>query len=70
MGETAEEVATISSLSRLEQEDFAARSHELADVAYSQDYYSDYVLELDGVARDEGIRVPVNRENGKSQTCL
>ncbi|MEE2925398.1 MAG: thiolase family protein [bacterium] len=62
MGETAEEVATISSLSRLEQEDFAARSHELADVAYSRGYYSDYVLELDGVARDEGIRVPVNRE--------
>jgi len=62
MGETAEEVAAISSISRLEQEDFAARSHELANRAYSKEYYSDHILEIDGVARDEGIRVPVNRE--------
>ena len=62
MGETAEEVATISTISRLQQEDFAARSHELADMAYSKEYYSDHVLDIDGVARDEGIRLPVNRE--------
>ncbi len=62
MGETAEEVARISSVSRIKQEDFAARSHELADEAYSKHYYNDHVLELDGVNRDEGIRVPVNRD--------
>ena len=61
MGDTAEEVAKVSSVSRLQQEDFAARSHELADIAYAKHYYSEHVLELYSVARDEGIRVPVNR---------
>ena len=62
MGDTAEEVAKVSSVSRLQQEDFAARSHELADMAYVKHYYSEHVLELYDVARDEGIRVPVNRD--------
>tara|TARA_Y100000589_G_scaffold175742_1_gene166794 strand:- start:1241 stop:2377 length:1137 start_codon:yes stop_codon:yes gene_type:complete len=62
MGDTAEEVVKRSQVSRVKQEDFAARSHELADIAYNKNYYSDHVIHLMDVAKDEGIRVPVNRQ--------
>lgn len=61
-GDTAERVARqFPQITRERQEDFAARSHELADAAYRNNWYRDqlhpYLIE-----RDEFIRVPVDRE--------
>lgn len=65
-GETAEKVARqYPSLSRLEQEDFAALSHESADHAYATGKYAGNVLPY-LIDRDEFIRVPVNRQKMSS----
>lgn len=67
-GQTAEKVAAkYPHLSREKQEDFAARSHELADAAFDQGKY-DHQIRLPIGARDEFIRVPVNREKMASLT--
>ena len=61
-GETAELVARkYQHLCRLEQEDFAARSHQLADQAFADGKYKSQVVDS-GAERDELIRVPVDRE--------
>ncbi len=65
-GETAELVAQrYKHINRHLQEDFAARSHQLADEAYRADRYSNQILPV-GVERDEFIRVPVDREKMSS----
>ena len=62
-GETAEKVArSYSHIDRQSQEDFAARSHELADAAYNAGKYDIQVIGSNDKQRDEFIRVPVNRE--------
>ncbi len=61
-GETAERVAQqYPQLDRLAQEDFAARSHELADAAYANGSYADQLFPV-FIDRDEFIRVPVDRD--------
>ena len=61
-GTTAEKVASqYPNLDRLAQEDFAARSHELADTAHTNGWYKKQIHPF-GAERDEFIRVPVNRE--------
>ena len=61
-GATAEKVARqYPHLDRTRQEDFAARSHELADQAHSKGCYKNQ-LHNAGAQRDEFIRVPVDRE--------
>ena len=61
-GETAENVCQrYPDLHRNAQEDFAARSHELAASAYDQGKYSKQIYPFE-IQRDEFIRVPVNRE--------
>lgn len=61
-GETAEKVARqYPALSRTLQEDLAARSHELADQAYSAGKYASCVFPYK-IDRDEFIRVPVDRQ--------
>ena len=61
-GDTAENVvARYPNLDRESQEDFAARSHELAAQAYDQGKYSRQIYPFK-IQRDEFIRVPVNRE--------
>lgn len=61
-GATAEKVAAqYPNLDREQQEDFAARSHELADAAYQQGNYSNQIHTY-LADKDEFIRVPVNRE--------
>lgn len=60
MGDTAEEIASRSGISRSAQEEFAARSHELAELAYASNHYANHVIEMNNVLKDEGIRVPVN----------
>ena len=61
-GETAENVCKqYPDLDRNAQEDFAARSHELAAQAYDQGKYDEQIYPF-LIQRDEFIRVPVNRE--------
>jgi acetyl-CoA acyltransferase len=60
-GETAERVASqFPQISRSQQEDFSARSHELADQAYRLGQYQQTIFPF-RIAQDEFIRVPVDR---------
>ncbi len=62
MGTTAENVARqFPQINRLEQEDLAARSHELAAAAYDR---GDYAQQLHAyrIDKDEFIRAPVDRQ--------
>lgn len=69
MGETAERVATkYSHITRSIQEEFAARSHEMANKAWSAGLYTNTVFAVDGVSRDEAIRYPTSLEKMASLT--
>nr|WP_245154903.1 thiolase family protein [Nocardioides sp. 1609] len=58
LGEANEVLADRFSISRERQDEFAARSHNLADAAWEAGFYDDLVVPVPGVelARDEGIR--------------
>ncbi|GAA1904646.1 thiolase family protein [Nocardioides lentus] len=58
LGEANEMLAERFSISRERQDEFAARSHVLADAAWEAGFYDDLVVGVEGVdlARDEGIR--------------
>jgi len=58
LGEANELLADRFSISRERQDEFAARSHNLADAAWEAGFYDDLVVPVEGVelARDEGIR--------------
>ena len=58
LGEANELLGEKFSIGRERQDEFAARSHELADAAWSAGFYDDLVVPVDGVdlARDESIR--------------
>jgi acetyl-CoA acyltransferase len=58
LGEANELLAERFSISRERQDEFAARSHNLADAAWEAGFYDDLVVPVEGVelARDEGIR--------------
>lgn len=58
LGEANEMLADKFGVSRDRQDEFAARSHELADAAWKSGFYDDLVVPVAGVdlARDEGIR--------------
>jgi acetyl-CoA acyltransferase len=58
LGEANELLGEKFSISRERQDEFAARSHNLADEAWSAGFYDDLVVTVEGVdlARDEGIR--------------
>ncbi len=61
-GDTAENVARrYPQIDRTAQEAFAARSHELADQAWREGKYAKQI-QAGQADRDEGIRVPVDRE--------
>ncbi|GAA3316220.1 thiolase family protein [Arthrobacter ramosus] len=57
-GETAEILADRFHISRQAQDEFAARSHRLADAAWNAGIYDDEVVSVPGTTllRDEGIR--------------
>jgi acetyl-CoA acyltransferase len=57
-GEANEQLAERLGVSRTRQDEFAARSHVLADQAWAAGFYDDLVVSVAGVdlARDEGIR--------------
>jgi acetyl-CoA acyltransferase len=58
LGEANELLGEKFAISRERQDEFAARSHQLADAAWEDGFYDDLVVPVDGVdlARDEGIR--------------
>jgi acetyl-CoA acetyltransferase family protein len=58
LGEANELLADRFSISRTRQDEFAARSHNLAHAAWEAGFYDDLVVPVDGVdlTRDEGIR--------------
>ena len=58
LGEANELLADRLGISRERQDEFAARSHVLADQAWTDSFYDDLVVPLPGVdlPRDEGIR--------------
>ena len=58
LGEANEQLADRYSISRERQDEFAARSHHLADTAWNDGFYDDLVVPVEGVdlTRDEGIR--------------
>lgn len=58
LGEANEMLGEKFSISRERQDEFAARSHNLADAAWEAGFYAGLVVPVDGVdlTRDEGIR--------------
>lgn len=56
LGRSAELVAERRGIGRLEQDEWALRSHELARKAWSDGMHAEFVLPRDDLARDESIR--------------
>ena len=58
LGEANEQLADELRIGRARQDEFAARSHNLAAAAWDDGFYDDLVVGVEGVdlARDEGIR--------------
>ncbi|MDN3029089.1 thiolase family protein [Streptomyces sp. S.PB5] len=58
LGEANEQLQERFGISRERQDEFAARSHQLAHAAWESGFYDDLVAPVDGVelTRDEGIR--------------
>ncbi|MGW3447245.1 thiolase family protein [Streptomyces sp. NPDC001076] len=58
LGEANEQLRERFGISRERQDEFAARSHQLAHAAWESGFYDDLVAPVDGVdlTRDEGIR--------------
>jgi acetyl-CoA acyltransferase len=56
LGECNEQLADELGIGRDRQDEFAALSHQRAARAWSEGFYDDLVLPVDGLERDEGIR--------------
>ncbi|MFF4018695.1 thiolase family protein [Streptomyces sp. NPDC001843] len=58
LGESNEQLRERFGISRERQDEFAARSHQLAHAAWESGFYDDLVVSVEGVelTRDEGIR--------------
>jgi acetyl-CoA acetyltransferase family protein len=58
LGESNELLGEKFNISRVRQDEFAARSHNLADAAWTAGFYDDLVVPVEGagLSRDEGIR--------------
>ena len=64
LGEATEQLRELHDISRERQDDFAARSHRLADAAWNEGFYDDLVVPVPGVdlGRDESIRPDTTAE--------
>ncbi len=56
LGEANEQLQEEFSISRARQDQFAARSHALADAAWKSGFYDDLIIPVAGLSRDESIR--------------
>lgn len=75
MGATAENLAGIYKVSRIEQEKFALESHRKLAAAQQAGHYDDEIVPVDGIAQDDNVRTdstpdslaklkPAFKENG------
>jgi acetyl-CoA acyltransferase len=64
LGEATEQLREHHDISRERQDDFAARSHHLADAAWNDGFYDDLVVHVPGIdlTRDESIRADTTPE--------
>ncbi|WP_330474707.1 thiolase family protein [Terrabacter sp. C0L_2] len=64
LGEATEQLRERHGVTRERQDEFAARSHRLADAAWTEGFYDDLVVHVPGVelARDESIRADTTVE--------
>jgi acetyl-CoA acetyltransferase family protein len=62
LGECNEQLAEELGIGRERQDEFAVLSHQRAAAAWSEGFYDDLVLPVDGLERDEGIRPDANLE--------
>ena len=62
LGACTERVAAELGIGREEQDDWALRSHRLAAQAWDEGIHDDYVMQLDGIRRDESIRPDTSAE--------
>ena len=64
LGEATEQLRERHGVTREHQDEFAARSHRLADAAWTEGFYDDLVVPVPGVelARDESIRADTTAE--------
>jgi acetyl-CoA acetyltransferase family protein len=62
LGECNEQLAEELGIGRERQDEFAVLSHQRAAAAWSEGFYDDLVLPVDGLERDEGIRPDANFE--------
>lgn len=70
MGHSADRLAASFGATRLEQDDFARRSHSMAQQAYEKGYFTDLIpVKVPGVDkvidRDNGIRVSTPEQLAK-----
>lgn len=56
LGRSVEIVTEEAGIGRVEQDDWALRSHVLADAAWRRGFHDERVVAVDGCRRDEGIR--------------
>ncbi len=63
LGEANEAVADRLEIPRSRQDDFAARSHELADAAWAAGFYDDLVVATAGLTRVESISPGTSTDN-------
>jgi len=62
LGACAERVAAELGIGRDDQDAWALRSHQLADEAWGKGLHDDYVMTVEGVARDESVRPDTTAE--------
>jgi acetyl-CoA acyltransferase len=67
LGECNEQLADSLGIGRDRQDEFAALSHQRAARAWSDGFYDDLVVPVDGLTRDEGVRPDASPE---SLACL
>jgi acetyl-CoA acyltransferase len=56
LGEANEQLREEFGISRERQDEFAVRSHRLADEAWDEGFYDDLTVPVAGLTRDEGVR--------------
>jgi len=62
LGECNEQLAEALGIGRDRQDEFAVTSHHRAAQAWTDGFYDDLVLPVDGLERDEGVRPEASRE--------
>jgi acetyl-CoA acetyltransferase family protein len=62
LGESTEKLAGIHEVNREQQDEFALKSHQRAARAWDEGFYDDWVVPVEDLTRDEGIRADSSLE--------